>query len=257
MEHFLFPRRNTPVKIIEVNDYTHMSIEASKYIIDKVLNVPNITLGLATGGTPVGTYQNLIADYQMNGTSYQNVTSFNLDEYIGLLGTNKNSYRYFMNEQLFNHIDINKNNTHIPNGEVVNVDEECMRYEALLAKHGGIDLQILGIGANGHIGFNEPGTSFNSTTHIVELTPSTRKANSRYFNQIEDVPARAITMGIATIMKSKEILLLVSGESKKDALFRLFNGEIDENFPASVLKNHPYVTIIADKAAVADLRIYR
>jgi glucosamine-6-phosphate deaminase len=244
------------MKIIEVNDYEQMSKEAAKYIIEKVTHFPSTTLGLATGGTPVGTYKNLIADHQQNGTSYQKVTSFNLDEYIGLSGNNQNSYRYFMDNQLFNHIDIKKNKTHIPNGEIVDSEKECIRYEELLVKHGGIDLQILGIGSNGHIGFNEPGTSFHSTTHIVDLAPSTIKANSRYFNQIEDVPSRAITMGIATILKSKEILLLVSGDNKKEALYNLLNGEVNESFPASVLKNHPCVTIIADKAAVADLKIY-
>jgi len=244
------------MKIIEVNDYEQMSEKAAKYIINKVTHFPRITLGLATGGTPVGTYRNLIADHQQNGTSYQNVTSFNLDEYVGLTGANKNSYRYFMDDQLFNHIDIKKSNTHVPSGEPLKTDKECTRYEELLSKHGGIDLQILGIGSNGHIGFNEPGTSFRSTTHVVELTSSTIKANSRYFDRIEDVPTRAITMGISTIMKSKEILLLVSGGNKKDALVKLLNSEINESFPASVLKNHPCVTIIADKAAVADLKVY-
>jgi glucosamine-6-phosphate deaminase len=160
-----------------------------------------------------------------------------------------------MNDQLFNHIDINKAKTNIPSGIAADFQEECHRYENLIARHGGVDLQILGIGANGHIGFNEPGTSFRSTTHIVNLADSTIQANARFFSRIEEVPTQAITMGISTILKSKEILLLVSGEQKKDALFRLLNGEINESFPASVLKNHPYVTIIADKVAIADLKV--
>ncbi|WP_026565899.1 glucosamine-6-phosphate deaminase [Bacillus sp. UNC41MFS5] len=243
------------MKIIEVKDYQQMSNKAAEYIIKKIVQDPNINLGLATGGTPVGTYKCLIDDHQNNGTSYQKVTTFNLDEYIGLSGENKNSYRYFMNNQLFNGIDINKEKTNIPSGTATDFQEECNRYEDLITKLGGIDLQILGIGSNGHIGFNEPGTSFASKTHIVELASSTIQANARFFNNIEEVPTKAITMGISTIMESKEILLLVSGEKKREALFRLLNGEINESFPASVLKNHPCVTIIADKAAIADLKV--
>jgi len=242
------------MKIIEVKDYTEMSQKAAEYIIEKVCQNPKLKLGLATGGTPVGTYKNLIEDHQKNGTSYQNVTTFNLDEYIGLSGENKNSYRYFMDEKLFNHIDINKNNTNIPRGDSKDTEEECLRYESLLANYGGIDLQILGIGSNGHIGFNEPGTTFTSQTHVIKLASSTINANARFFNRIEEVPTKAITMGISTIMKSKEILLLVSGENKKDAMGKLLNGNVTESFPASVLKNHPCVTIIADKAAVSGLK---
>jgi glucosamine-6-phosphate deaminase len=244
------------MKIFEVKDYQQMSNRAAEYIIEKVSSLSSINLGLATGGTPMGTYKYLIEDYQQNGTSYVNVTTFNLDEYRGLSSENRNSYQYYMNDMLFNHIDINKANTHIPNGDIDNVQKECTQYEQLIAKHGGIDLLILGIGSNGHIGFNEPGTSFNSKTHLVNLTPSTIKANARYFDQSEEVPTKAITMGISTIMKSKEILLLISGESKAKALFNLLNGHVDESFPASVLKNHPNVTIIADDAAVVDLKTY-
>ena len=243
------------MKIIEVKDYQQMSNKAAEYIIKKVIQNPSIKLGLATGGTPIGTYKCLIDDHHKNGTTYQKVTTFNLDEYIGLSGENKNSYRYFMNNQLFDNIDINKAKTNIPSGIAADFQEECHRYEDLINQHGGIDLQILGIGSNGHIGFNEPGTSFASKTHIVELASSTIQANARFFNKIEEVPTKAITMGISTIMKSKEILLLVSGEKKREALFRLLNGEISESFPASVLKNHPCVTIIADKAAITDLKV--
>jgi glucosamine-6-phosphate deaminase len=238
------------MKLIEVKDYNEMSQKAAQTIIDKIRQNPSMNLGLATGGTPVGTYQSLIKDHQQYGTSYQNITTFNLDEYIGLTGDNPNSYRYFMNDKLFDHIDIDKNNTHIPNGNVNDMAAECTRYENLIADHGGIDLQILGIGGNGHIGFNEPGTSFDSTTHIVQLAASTIEANARFFERIEDVPTQAITMGIASIMRSKEILLLISGENKRAALDQLLNGDITEQFPASVLKNHPNVTIIADKAAL-------
>lgn len=243
------------MKVIEVKDYQQMSNRAAEYIIKKVNQNPKIKLGLATGSTPIGTYKCLIDDHKRNRTSYQQVTTFNLDEYIGLSGDNKNSYRYFMNDQLFNDIDINKVRTNIPSGIATDHQGECHRYEDLLAKQGGVDLQILGIGSNGHIGFNEPGTSFGSTTHIVNLATSTIQANARFFTRVEEVPTKAITMGISTIMKSKEILLLVSGDKKKEALFRLLNGEVSESFPASVLKNHPCVTIIADKVAIADLKV--
>jgi glucosamine-6-phosphate deaminase len=238
------------MKLIEVNDYKEMSKRAAEYIIEKVRTSNAVNLGLATGGTPVGTYQHMIEDHKQNNTSYKHVTTFNLDEYVGLSGSNPNSYRYYMNEKLFNHIDIAKSETHVPQGDAPDLEKECLRYEQQIEQHGGIDLQVLGIGSNGHIGFNEPGTSFDSKTHIVDLAPSTREANARYFDNPDEVPDKAITMGIASILKSKEILLLVSGEKKKEALTKLFEGEVDERFPASILKNHPCVTIIADKAAV-------
>ncbi|WP_449621773.1 glucosamine-6-phosphate deaminase [Robertmurraya sp. Marseille-Q9965] len=239
------------MKIIEVKDYQEMSKQAAEYIIEKVRTTKKLNLGLATGGTPVGTYKNLIEDHKQNHTSYQHITTFNLDEYVGLSGNDCNSYRYYMNEQLFDHINISNSNTHIPRGDVRDMEKECDSYERLIAEHGGIDLQILGIGSNGHIGFNEPGTSFDTTTHLIELALSTREANARYFSSLEEVPTKAITMGIATIMKSKEILLLISGENKGAALSQLLHGEVNESFPASVLRNHPFVTIIADKAAIS------
>ncbi|CAH0344201.1 glucosamine-6-phosphate deaminase [Bacillus sp. CECT 9360] len=239
------------MKIIEVNDYQEMSKRASDIIIEKVRSNPAITLGLATGGTPIGTYAALIEDHKNKQTSYEQVTTYNLDEYIGLSGNHPNSYRYFMDNKLFHHLDIQKSRTKIPRGDTGDNLEECGSYEQSIKRHGGIDLQILGIGSNGHIGFNEPGTSFDSKTHIIDLTPTTRKANARFFKKEEDVPYQAMTMGISTIMKSKEILLLVSGDKKKEALYQLLHGGIDESFPASVLKKHPYVTVIADKAALA------
>jgi glucosamine-6-phosphate deaminase len=244
------------VKIIEAKDYQEMSKIAADYIIKKVNTVPKIKLGLATGDTPLGIYSNLIADHKKYGTSYSGVTTFNLDEYVGLSGEDPNSYRYYMNHNLFNHIDIQKDNTFIPRGDVEDIEKECAYYENLIHKHKGIDLQILGIGKNGHIGFNEPGTSFNSETHVIQLTASTRQANARFFNSLEKVPTKAITMGIGTIIKSKEILLLISGEQKTEALNRLLTENVNESFPASVLKKHPYVTIIADKAAIAGLKVH-
>lgn len=244
------------MKMIEAKDYQDLSKIAADYIIKKVCTFPKLKLGLATGETPIGIYSNLIADHQKNGTSYRGVSSFNLDEYVGLSAHNPNSYRYYMDHNLFDYIDIQKNNTFVPRGDVDDIQRECADYEDSIQRHKGIDLQILGIGKNGHIGFNEPGTSFESKTHVVKLTTSTRKANARFFNSLEEVPTKAISMGIATIMKSKEIVLLISGEQKKEALERLLTGNVDESFPASVLNKHPYVTIIADKAAIAGLKVH-
>jgi glucosamine-6-phosphate deaminase len=241
------------MKIIHVKNYEEMSQKAAEYLIEKIRRNPAITLGLATGGTPVGLYDELVKDHQTNHTSYQDVTTFNLDEYMGLSGEDPNSYRYFMNQQLFDRIDIPKANTHVPFGDTKDPKQQCSDYETLLKNHGGIDLQILGIGSNGHIGFNEPGTSFQSETHIVDLAPTTREANARFFNSLNEVPTQAITMGIASIMRSKEILLLISGEKKQDALAKLLQGEVSEDFPASILRNHPHVTIIADEAAIGTI----
>ena len=239
------------MKLIEVKDYQEMSRVAADYLLSKVKKSNKITLGLATGGTPQGLYQELINDHQENKTSYQHVSSFNLDEYIGLSGNHPNSYCHYMKENLFNHIDIPLENTHIPSGKAADLDGECQAYDEKIHSEGGIDLQVLGIGSNGHIGFNEPGTSFDSPTHIVELTPSTREANARYFDSIEEVPSHAITMGIASILKSKEILLLASGHSKQDAMKKLVEGKISEDFPASVLNRHSNVTVIADEEALS------
>ena len=240
------------MKILKVKDYDDMSRKAAEFVAEKVRSNPSLNLGLATGGTPVGLYDYLIKDHYKNHTSYRHVTTFNLDEYIGLSGENPYSYRYFMNEHLFDHIDIVKANTYVPQGDGNNPEKQCIEYEKLIMKHGGVDLQILGIGSNGHIGFNEPGTSFQSETHITELTQSTREANARFFNHINNVPSHAITMGIASIMRSKEILLLISGINKKDALTQLLTGEPNENFPASILETHPHVTLIADAEALGN-----
>lgn len=239
------------MKLIKTSTYEALSQMAAAQIISKIHANPRLNLGLATGSTPTGVYKRLIQDHEVNKTSYKQVNSFNLDEYIGISKKDPNSYHYFMCENLFDHIDIPIDQTHIPDGTAENLDGECRRYEQFIQDHGGIDLQILGIGQNGHIGFNEPGTSFSSRTHIINLAESTRKANSRFFESLEDVPTQAITMGIASIVESKEIFLLVSGAAKAEALARLVNGEVSESFPASVLKNHPNVTIFADKEGSA------
>jgi glucosamine-6-phosphate deaminase len=238
------------MKIIQAANYKEMSTIACQIILEKVKSAPSLTLGLATGSTPKGLYDCLVEDYQANQTSYQNIHTANLDEYIGLPKEDKNSYHTFMKENLFKHIGIPEDQTYIPNGLADDLEEECRRYDRQLKELGGIDLQVLGIGQNGHIGFNEPGTPFSSRTHVVDLYESTIEANSRFFSSIEEVPNQAITMGIASILDSREILLLASGQSKADAVYHLLNGKPDEKFPASALKLHPHVTIVADAEAL-------
>lgn len=237
------------MKIVEVNNYEEMSQIACNYIIEKLVSLEKPVLGLATGSTPEGLYRHLVEAYKKGKVSFQKVKTFNLDEYINLDHKDSNSYRYYMNEKLFDYIDILKENIYLPNGKALNLDAECINYENKIYQAGKINIQILGLGLNGHIGFNEPGTPFTSRTHVVPLDESTRIANARFFPSIDDVPTHAITMGIETIMESQEILLLVSGKQKVDALNRLINGEVSEEFPASILQRHKQVTIIADAAA--------
>ena len=242
------------MKLIEVQNYYEMSKLAAEIIIEQVQTKTNSVLGLATGGTPVGMYQYLMKDFTQNKTSYEQVITLNLDEYIGLEKDNPQSYSYFMKEQLFNHINIPENQTYLPSAKSVHDEEAGRNYEKLIETVGGIDMQILGIGENGHIGFNEPGTSFSSTTGIVKLADSTREANARYFTKMEDVPTHAISMGISTIMKSRQIVLLVSGVKKAPILNQLFQTDVNENLPASILKKHPDVTVIADQEALSILK---
>ncbi|WP_058305942.1 glucosamine-6-phosphate deaminase [Gracilibacillus massiliensis] len=235
------------MQIIKAENYQEMSKIASNIVINKIQSIHHPVLGLATGSTPIGLYKKLISEHRDGTISFKNTVTFNLDEYIGLPAEHANSYRQYMNNQLFQHIDIPSNQTNIPNGMAVDFHEECRRYDALIEEAGEIDLQILGLGNNGHIGFNEPGTPFNQSTHIVELAPSTIEANARFFDSLDEVPTQAITMGIETIMRSKEILLLVAGEEKKDAYRQLLKGKVTEDFPASVLHNHKNCTVIVDK----------
>lgn len=238
------------MNIIRTANYKEMSLKAAEMMLERIRQNPEITLGLATGSTPTGVYQQLIKDHQDNHTSYKKVTTINLDEYVGLEKENPNSYHFFMNEQLFAHIDVPSSQTHLPNGSAQDLQEECKRYEAFIQSNGGIDLQLLGIGGNGHIGFNEPGTPFDTPTHVVVLEEKTREDNARFFDSLDEVPTHAITMGIATIMESKEIILLASGEAKAKAIYELINGEVNPNMPASVLKTHKNFTLIADEAAL-------
>ncbi|MFK2825390.1 glucosamine-6-phosphate deaminase [Bacillus sp. B190/17] len=242
------------MKIIKVKDYNELSEAAAQFVLERVKQNPKLVLGLATGGTPEGMYKRLVDDHRTAGTSYKNVTTFNLDEYAGLKRTDESSYYAYMRHHLFDHIDVPEENIHLPNGEKEDLQAECSEYEQLIKEAGNIDLQVLGIGGNGHIGFNEPGTSFDSLTHVVTLEESTRKANARFFPSDAEVPTHALTMGIETIMRAKEIVMLISGESKAETAAQLFSGEANENFPASVLNNHPNTTVIIDEAALTKMK---
>ncbi len=239
------------MKVIEVADYQEMSKIAGEMILRQIEKKRNSVLGLATGSTPIGTYQHLIQAYRERRVSFAEVTTFNLDEYVGLDEKHPNSYHYFMRTELLDHIDIPDGLSHLPTVESIDLQSECEHYESLIVNVKGIDLQLLGIGVNGHIGFNEPGTSFSSRTHVVELTETTRRANVRFFNSIDEVPTHAVSMGIDTIMRSREIILLISGESKAEVLDRLLREDVTEEIPASILKRHNNVTLIADQAALS------
>lgn len=235
---------------IVVNDKEEMGIEAAGIYKRQMMKKPNSLLGLATGSTPIPLYKELIRLSRNKEINFKKIRSVNLDEYIGLQDTHTQSYRYFMQENLFNHIPIEHKNTALPDGMAKDIAYECRRYDELIVEWGGIDLQLLGIGHNGHIGFNEPGTEFVVKTHVVEIAEKTRHANSRFFdNDPEKVPSKAITMGIGNIMSAKKILLLVSGEDKADVLYKSLNGAVSPAVPASVLQLHNDVTVIADRAA--------
>lgn len=239
------------MKIVRTNNYEEMSQEACKRVINAIQQKKDLVLGLATGSTPEGMYECLIKNNKKGKVSFKDVITFNLDEYIGLESDHPNSYHYFMHENFFKHIDISLENTHLPRGVAKDFEEECERYEQLIESVGGIDLQILGLGTNGHIAFNEPGSNFNSPTSVVDLAQETIDANSRFFDSIEDVPTKAVSMGIGSIMKAREIILLVSGDSKAKALAKTINGEVTEDIPSSILQKHPNVTVIADVEALS------
>ena len=236
------------MNVIIVKDYAEMSKKAFEIMKATVTAKKDAILGLATGSTPIGLYKEMIADHKENGTSYKDVKAFNLDEYVGLDYSSDQSYVYFMRDNLFDHIDIKLENTNIENGKAEDHDAECARYNALLAENAA-DLQILGIGSNGHIAFNEPGTSFESVTHVVDLTENTIKDNSRLFASIDEVPRKAFTMGLKNIMACKKIVIMANGENKAKAVWGLVKGEVTEQVPASILQNHADCTLICDEAA--------
>ena len=232
------------MNIIVCKNYDEMSLRSAELMAEVIKNKPTCVLGLATGSTPIGLYQNLIRMYNAGEISFKDVTSVNLDEYYPIAPTNDQSYRYFMNEQLFDHVDIDKAKTNVPDGTAADPDAEGRRYEELISDLGGIDVQILGIGRNGHIGFNEPDSQLFLDTHVTDLTPSTIEANSRFFASEADVPRQALTMGIGSIFKAKKIILMVSGKEKKDAVSALLVRKIDTNFPLTLLNLHPDVTLV-------------
>lgn len=231
---------------MKVKNYDELSELAANMLIERIEKVEKPVVGLATGSTPEGMYANLVKKYKAGEISFANVVTFNLDEYAGLSKDDPMSYQYFMYQNLFKDVDIKSENIHIPNGLAEDLEKECEQYEVLIQQEGKIDVQILGLGLNGHIGFNEPGTSFDSRTHVVELEESTRIANSRFFNSLDEVPKKALTMGIGTIMEAKEIIFIVNGEKKADILRKVVHGEVTENVPASILQRHPNITLITD-----------
>lgn len=242
------------MRIYAAADYEEMSQRAASILAAHVITKPDAVLGLATGSTPIGTYDRLAAMHQKGMLDFSQVTTVNLDEYEGLSGEHPQSYRYFMNKHLFERINIPREHTFIPDGLAKNSAEECKRYTALLHSLKNIDIQLLGIGSNGHIGFNEPSDSFCRDTHVVMLAEQTRKNNSRFFSSPEEVPARAITMGIGNIMSAESILLLANGKNKSDALFAALFGPITPKVPASILQFHNNVTVAADEEALCAIR---
>lgn len=238
------------MKLIVEKNYEELSKRAAEILKKEIRINPQIVLGLATGSTPMGTYKELIKAHENEGLDFSQVETFNLDEYVGLDGDHPNSYRYFMNEELFKHININLENTHIPNGKAKNLESYCKEYDKDIKEAGGIDIQILGIGTNGHIAFNEPADELSVGTSIVNLTESTIKDNSRFFDSMEEVPKTAITMGIGSILKAKKIILLASGKSKAPIMKKLLEETVvSTKLPASFLLLHPDVTIIVDEEA--------
>lgn len=239
------------MRVIIEEDYEAMSKKAALLVASQINLKPNAVLGLATGETPLGMYRQLIKMYRKGEIDFSEVITFNLDEYYRLSPDNPRSYHYYMQENFFNHINIHPGNTHLPDGMAADIDEECSRYEEMIRQNGGIDLQILGVGSNGHIGFNEPAERLNVTTHLVSLTEETIRANSRFFNSPDDVPRKAVSVGIATILKARRIILLASGRNKARAIKKTVNGYVDTKVPSSLLQTHPEVTLIIDQEAAS------
>ncbi|MBP3435441.1 MAG: glucosamine-6-phosphate deaminase [Clostridia bacterium] len=230
--------------VIKTKNYEEMSYEAAKLLAAQIVMRPDCVLGLATGSTPIGTYDQLVKWYEEGKLDFSKVRSVNLDEYCGLDGDNDQSYRYFMDHNLFDRVNIDKANTNVPNGKAADPAAEGERYDALIAELGGVDIQVLGIGYDGHIGFNEPGPAFIKPTHMVDLDPITIEANARFFASADDVPRQAITMGMGGIMSARKVLLIANGAGKKDILMKSLYGPITPEVPASLLQLHPDLTVI-------------
>ena len=241
------------MEVIVKKNYEEMSKAAATLFAAEIMENPKTILGMATGSTPVGLYKELVKMYEAGDLDFSQVTTFNLDEYIGLAPEHDQSYHYFMNDNLFDHVNIDKTRTFVPNGLEADSDKACSEYNEIIRKQGGVDLQLLGLGHNGHIGFNEPGAAFEKETHCVDLTESTIEANKRFFESEDDVPRQAYTMGIKNIMQAKKILLVVSGEDKADILKEVLYGPITPEVPASILQLHNDVTIVADEAALSKI----
>lgn len=240
------------MRILKVKNYDEMSKKAAALIAAQIVAKPDSVLGLATGSTPIGTYQYLVKKYQERELDFSGIKTANLDEYKGLTKENDQSYYYFMNTNLFQHVNIDMNNTNIPNGMAEDADAECSRYEEVIKELGGVDLQLLGLGHDGHIGFNEPEDHFAKQTHCVDLTEMTIEANKRFFASADDVPKQAFTMGIGTIMRAKKVLMIVSGKDKAAILKEALYGPVTPQVPASILQFHPDAIVIADEDALSE-----
>ncbi len=239
------------MKIIRAKDYKDMSRKAANIISAQVIMKPNCVLGLATGGTPVGTYAQLIDWYNKGDIDFSEVTTVNLDEYRGLPRDHEQSYWYFMQKNFFGSVNVQPDRIHVPDGSNPNAEEACREYDAIIRNVGGIDLQLLGIGVDGHIGFNEPGQAFELGTHCVDLTESTIDANQRFFNSRDEVPRQAYTMGIKTIMQARKVLMVANGANKAEIIKKAFFGPVTPEVPASILQMHPDFILVGDQDALA------
>jgi len=242
------------MQIVILENAEAVAIHGAEVFIQKLQKKPNAVFGLATGSTPLALYKKLIAANQNKTVSFSEASSFNLDEYLGLAGEHPQSYRHFMQEHLFNHVDIHSDNTHVPPGDAENPIQACKEYDELITQKGGIDIQLLGIGRNGHIGFNEPSSGLSSRTRVKTLTPATIADNARFFSEDEFQPHLSITMGIGTIMDSRKVMLLATGSSKADAIYATVEGPLSASCPASALQMHQDVMLIIDKAAAEKLQ---
>jgi len=241
------------MRIIICENYQEMSRQAARFIAQRILSKPNLVLALPTGNTPLGFYRELVRMFKEGLIDFSKATAFNLDEYLGLPPHHPQSFRSYMGKYFWDHVNLRPESLYIPSSSPKNPEAECSRYEQLIESYGGLDLAVLGIGENGHIAFNEPGTPFESLTHIARLSPETRAREASRFGGLDKVPTHAITMGIKTIMHAREILLLASGEEKADALSRSLKGPVTPEIPASILQLHPNLTVIADSSAAKHL----